>query len=635
MSATIDVVIDLSAWPVDGPDLDRLITQWAQPESLGTVARTVTGIIAPGRLREQSIHQRPGWNFLEADSPVAQVSEALQEADRYGSPLLLIRGPVDIGCEALGVLRQSLERDPMFGFALPRIGCVDRCCFLRLLRYGVGVPEWLPRRILPELPDTEVMGETVSPCLLIRTDIIANFGPLDCRFEAVAPAVLHYMASARRCGFRSVLSNRALVGMEGLQCTNQQAPISISARDDLLLHELVPDLERSWGEFRAGLWERFEKLSTVRFDSRSATARPSLLLDVRVGPFYNGTTQAILGTARGFKGLESDWEVALLANPRGAAFEQLEQMFQDSSVYTQVPDRPFTVALRPSQAWYMQDMVDLHSVSLFNVYLMLDTIGWDIVYTAPAHLDGNWRFLADHADGLLFDSEFTRQRFIERFPSGRRTPSLVTHFSTDPDEYVQVHEPPPAGRDGFVLVVGNHLDHKDVRQTVDALAAAFPFQHIKALGLASSTLPLVTALSSGHLSETEVHRLYCEAQLVVFPSFYEGFGFPIVTALAYGRTVLARRSALVEELAARCVRKGRLMVFNRREELVELVGRFVHGEEVPEYPLGLDGTKSQPRTWRDHAEDILQFVDRLVREPARSNWIAREHTVRQMLSYGT
>jgi glycosyltransferase involved in cell wall biosynthesis len=506
----------------------------------------------------------------------------------------------------------------MFGFAVPRVACMDRCCFVRLPRHGVGATEWLPRKILADLPDAELLVEVTAPCMLIGPQVSGNFGPLDRQFEGVPGAMLHFMASARRCGFRTVLSNRAVVGIDGLTCDAVDVrPVpGLSAGDQALLRQLVPDLERSWQEFRAGSWERFERLCTSIIDTPKAASRPSLLLDVRnVGPIYNGTTQAVLGTVKALKGLRPTWDVAILAQPEGAVFHDLERVCAGWPVYTSLPDGSFTVAFRPSQPWHIQEMVDLHNVSLFNAYLLPDTIAWDIAYLGPPHLEGVWQFLADHADALLFDSEFTRQRFVERFPTGCSVPTRVTHFSFDPHEYVRADVPGSEGDEESILVIGNHLDHKDVRNTVETLAAAFPFRRISALGPAPAVSPFVTALHSGSLPELELHGLYARAQYVVFPSFYEGFGFPIVTALAYGRTVLTRRSALVEELAAQCTPRGRLVLFERREELVELIGRLVHGEEVPEYPLGL--------------------LESLVREPSRSRWIARERAVRQLVSYRT
>jgi glycosyltransferase involved in cell wall biosynthesis len=634
----IDVFIDLSGSHLACPALRKVIARWGTPESLGAIARRVTGVVAPGTVPDEDLPRRSGWAFTESRSPVPELSAALAAAGRDKIPLLLVLGAVDVTCEAVGVLRRNLERDPMLGFAVPRIGCMERCCFARLSRHGVGAADWLPRRVLADLPDAELLVELAGPCMLIGPHVLGNFGPLERRFESIGGAMLHYMASARRCGFRTVLSNRAVVGIEGLTCaTRDVQPLpGLLDREQTLLRELVPDLERSWRESRAGSWERFERLCTSGIDTPQAASRPSLLLDARnLISVYNGTTQAILGTLKAFKELQPKWDVAILASPQGAMFHDLKRVHAGWPVYTALPEGPFTAAVRLSQPWHIQEMVDLHDVSLFNAYLMLDTINWDVAYSAPAELEGTWRFLADQADALLFDSDFTRRRFVERFPTGCSVPSLVTHFSFDPSEYARADAMNAAGGDEFILVIGNSLDHKDVRHTVETLASAFPFRRIKVMGPAQLASPFVTAHHSGEMPELEVHRLYAGARFVVFPSFYEGFGFPVVTALAYGRTVLARRSALLEEVAAQCDRRGRLVVFERREELVELIGWLVHGEPVPEYPLGLGRTNPRPRRWRDAAQDILGFVESLVREPSRSRWIARESTVRQLSSYRT
>jgi glycosyltransferase involved in cell wall biosynthesis len=474
--------------------------------------------------------------------------------------------------------------------------------------------------------------------MLINPQVLGNFGPLEREFEGIPAALLHYMAVARRCGFRTVLSNRAVVGIVNLTCDaiGVDTLPSVSARDHALLHKLVPELERSWQQFRGSSLERFEKVCTSIAGRPKGSTRPSLLLDMRnLTRTFNGTTQAILGTVKALKELEPEWDGAILAQPEAAVFHDLHRVYADWPVFTTPPDGPFTLALRPSQPWHIQEMVDLHNASLFNVYMLLDTIAWDITYPAPPHLEGTWQFLADHADALLFDSDFTRQRFVERFPAGRAVPGLVTHFSFDLSEYVRPDALNASGRDEFILVVGNSMDHKDVRRTVEALVSAFPYRRVHALGPVNIDSPFVTAQRSGELPELEMHQLYANARYVVFPSFYEGFGFPILTALAYGRTVLARRSALLEEVAAQCDRRGRLITFEGREELVELLGRLVHGYPVQDHPLGLGLANGRPKAWRDIARNTLVFLESVVRKPSRSRWIAREHTVRQLASYRT
>lgn len=621
----LDVFIDLTSFPVTPAILQGLgAADWNAPQA----PRRVTVAVGPGPLRAAP----PGWSVKETPGVIG-LKAALSAAGRGGAHLLVIVGVPDIEGEALSALRQALDRDPMFGFAVPRLGCAERCCVARLPKHGLGDTSWLPRRAVSELPATEVFVEIASPCVLVASRIAANFDP-DVEYQTTAAAMLAYMAAARRAGFRTVLCNRAVVGLQGITCaTTPVRPLPDPPQADRdRLAAAVPDLERAWREFRAGSWERFERLRQP--PSGDAHARWSLLMDMRnVGPTYNGTTHAAMSIAEALSRASGISGLALLATPQAAAFHEMAARFSGCQVYTDVPDRLFSATLRPSQPWTISEMVDLHRLALFNLYLLLDAISWDVVYPAPSHLDGTWQFLSEHADGLLFDSEFTRRRFVERFPAAGARPNLATLFSCDPADYVRRDvkkgsEPP------YILVVGNSLDHKDVRPTVAALASAFPFKPIKALGPADAASTFVTAHHSGRLTEQDVHALYANAEYVVYPSFYEGFGFPVVTALAYGRTVLTRRSSLVDELAAGCPPNGRLITFDRREELVDLLGRLVHGEAVPDQALGAARLNGRTRSWSDVAGEIVSFVDAVVEDPSASRWITREHAVQQLLAYG-
>src|SRR5262249_4933804 len=219
-----------------------------------------------------------------------------------------------------------------------------------------------------------------------------------------------------------------------------------------------------------------------------------------------------------------------------------------------------------------------------------------------------------------------------RFASSATVPGIVSHLSFDPADYI--HPGVESGESqGAILVIGNGYDHKDVGRTIELLADAFPFEPIVALGPAPAPTRRVTVLESGTLSATELHRLYAVARAVVFPSFYEGFGFPIVTTLAYGGTRLARNSGLVNEIAARCApHHGRIVAFDRREDMVELLGRLLHGESVPELPLGGMLADGRPKSWRDVGATIVSFVTDLSSDLSRSRWKARDHTIRQLLA---
>jgi len=162
---------------------------------------------------------------------------------------------------------------------------------------------------------------------------------------------------------------------------------------------------------------------------------------------------------------------------------------------------------------------------------------------------------------------------------------------------------------------------------------AFPFARIETLGPTRWRSPRVTSHKSGKLAELDVQRLYAGARLAVFPSFYEGFGLPVVTALAYGRTLLARESCLLDEVASRCQPRGRLIGYRQRDELVDQIGRLLHGEPVAEHSLGTALNGGSPRSWSDVGQHIDQFLRTLMSSASTEEWKRRDRAVRQALAY--
>jgi glycosyltransferase involved in cell wall biosynthesis len=582
---------------------------------------------------------RPLHVFVDLTAADARAcSEAMAAAGADRAPLLIVAGPLDVGPEAVLVMRQCLAGDPMLGAAIARTRCDSGCCLRTLPRNGLEAGGWMPRQTWAETSDTEIVPEYFDSnlLLLMAPDIVTEFGGLDDRFSTLPGALAYYLSRARRCGYRTIVANRAVAGLRGTKCAGENGTEPVDPRveaDRAVLRNLVPELERGWEESRAGSQARFETLHAHAAWTTQRAGRPSLLLDIRnVSAVHNGTSQAVLGCVRALKALEPRWDVGVLANPAAMTFHGLQRLCGRWPLFTEVPDRPFMAGLRLSQPWDIQEMIDLHHAALFNAYFMLDTIAWDIVYAAPRRQDGIWAFAADHADGFLFDSAFTEERFLARFERARTAARAVCHYPFDPADYRRADAARTAQSD-YLLVVGNEFDHKDVRRTVRLIAEAFPFQPIVAFGGDRDAWPNVRVVYAGSLPEAEVHRLYAGAACIVFPSFYEGFGFPVVTALAYGKTLVARESALLREIADRCaLGRGRLVTFGQRHELVGIIGALLHGDTVPHEPIG-NALSGEPRNWRDVARDIIAFLDDLVRAPQRSRWQAREHAVMQMLAF--
>jgi glycosyltransferase involved in cell wall biosynthesis len=100
--------------------------------------------------------------------------------------------------------------------------------------------------------------------------------------------------------------------------------------------------------------------------------------------------------------------------------------------------------------------------------------------------------------------------------------------------------------DGFVLHVGTVEPRKDVR----GLAAACEIAGVP-LVLAGATpagIAGIRARALGYVPREDLLALYGAARVVAYPSRYEGFGLPVVEAMACGAAVVASRVASLPEV---------------------------------------------------------------------------------------
>ena len=176
-----------------------------------------------------------------------------------------------------------------------------------------------------------------------------------------------------------------------------------------------------------------------------------------------------------------------------------------------------------------------------------------------------------------------------------------------------------------MLVVGNELDHKDVRQTVGLLSTAFPFQELVVLGV--------------RLEPSAILRSYPPAvcprrkSSVCIPAPGASSSRPFTKGLASRSSRLwrmgRRQGAPICSRDAHCG-SGRLIAFARRE-LVGIVGRLLRGEPVPTEPIGT--AAGQARRWMDVAEDVVSFMDSRLRPLSGVRWRERDHAVNQLLAF--
>jgi len=558
------------------------------------------------------------WHLaLDAD-PIAAANLSMSAAAAEGAPLLVLSGASSPSEQSLMAMARAIERDPYFAFVLPRVSAFGEE-FVAKLDADRGDPmlAMIPVNAIRALPELHLVPDQLSSAVLIRSEVVRDFEALDPEYSTLWGGIRDLIARARRVGFRCVVANRALVAVP-----DASVPRDSAAADLQQIHRRYPEVYGLDEEWKHAALHEYESL-LGRACSASSELRKTLLIDLSdLGASYNGTSEAVIGLLWGLKGCRSDWKISLLVSPEVARFHGFERDFPEfPSIWPDAFGR-FTAVFRPIQPWSLPQLERLHHLGLFNFVMMFDTILNEIHVGAPPGLDKVWELLAKTADGLLYISRFTRDRFRTRFPLDESVDECVSHLSFHPGDYC----PKPHGREGdFIFVVGNHYSHKWMEATIADLVDAFPYQRFNALGYDAPHIPQLSGLESGHAGQHAVDRLYSDARVIVYPSQYEGFGFPVIRGLSHGKTVIARSSELLEELAA-CYRgPGRLLAFETRTELVELLGRELHDLEVDPLPLGTElAPGAEPDSHVEIAARVLAFIENRTAKPSSSNWARRQ-----------
>ena len=171
-----------------------------------------------------------------------------------------------------------------------------------------------------------------------------------------------------------------------------------------------------------------------------------------------------------------------------------------------------------------------------------------------------WKFrqALREADRIIAISERTRQNILEL--GGQQYAdriqviyqSFAPHFSTDisSEEKARVRERYKLPQ-RFILNVGTIERRKNLALAVEAVELLPQDIHLVAVGRQTSyvrDLPHSDRLHLlGGISNRELAAIYALAEAFVYPSRYEGFGIPIIEAIAAGLPVVACTGSCLEE----------------------------------------------------------------------------------------
>ncbi len=232
------------------------------------------------------------------------------------------------------------------------------------------------------------------------------------------------------------------------------------------------------------------------------------------------------------------------------------------------------------------------------------------------------------ASGVITVSEYTKRDLLNYFPGLSAERVFVTYEAPSP-LFKQIEDPlvlqPVKDRYGlskpFVLFVGTLKPHKNLPVVVNALKILRDSkgiehelvlvgrkdpQHQTLLNLVARN-PFVRHL--GECADSDLRALYNLADVFVLPSYFEGFGLPVVEAMACGTPVISSdRSSLPEVVGS----AGALFNPDKVDALSDLLYNILTNQELRKNmsKMGLEQVKKF--SWRRTAEQTLKVYEKIL-----------------------
>ena len=237
------------------------------------------------------------------------------------------------------------------------------------------------------------------------------------------------------------------------------------------------------------------------------------------------------------------------------------------------------------------------------------------------------RRVCERSSALIAISECTKQDLIELMGVEPERIHVVypgQHLEGEPPQSDQIEAVLDRHRitRPYVLYVGSLGPHKNVTTLLRAYEQARLAKQTSAVLVFAGGIEwgdeTLTALQSskvtqdvivtGFVPDEDLPALYAGAELFVFPSLYEGFGLPVLEAMAHGKAVIVSNGGALPEVvgpAGICVNPHD--VDEWAEAMVQVLGQPSHREAMERASL----VRAKAYSWETSAATLAHVMERI------------------------
>lgn len=545
---------------------------------------------------------------------VKSVNKGLTLSKQRQAAAILVNSDTITYANTLAEMMAVLETDPQIGFVCPRSNNASISTFPQAPHNMSGIattPEvcykaW--ESVHHHLDRYTWSPTAVGFYMLIAPDVVLNFGTLDEEFGLGYEEENDMVMRAGKVGYRAVMANHAFAYHAG------------SA--SFMLHDLdlkgqqqgnLQKMNARHPEFLPLVWD-FEASADYRTELKIRQLVPTIEGKLKIalnlltfGKHHNGTSEHMMHFVRWCDKMAPDnFEIYAICEPSVAKFHGIDELkrIRVRKDY----EANYAISIFPGQPFDLHIVNVMEHLAPINIYGMLDVIALDCSHLRASNdLQALWAYIAEHANGLFFNSEFSELTFRNRFEREFNTPVYTKLLPTQVDAYKPRFGDVEKGRE-HVLVMGNHFPHKASEPVGAVIAKEMPNLSVVTLGGSTTTARNARILQSGVIPEDEMNDIFARASVVVLPSYYEGFGLSLLNALALGKPIVARDIPPTREILATYSHIKGVFLFRDNKEIPALIKKAISAETS-------SVVEKDSIDWDQWSKGLFDFCTGLIEQP--------------------
>ena len=226
------------------------------------------------------------------------------------------------------------------------------------------------------------------------------------------------------------------------------------------------------------------------------------------------------------------------------------------------------------------------------------------------------------ADHVICISKKTKEDLIKFYNISENKISVIylgsDHALTSPNKYEGLNKDKP-----YILYVGSREKYKNFQfflkgySLSERLKRDFNLVLFGGGKLSNKERKIISDLKIDHKNiihiggdDKKLYQLYKSSIIFIFPSIYEGFGLPLVEAMANGCPVICSKNKVFEEIAGDAVEYFDPTNLESFKEKVEDV--IYSNSRIKELKL-LGKSKSENYSWEKCANETLKIYSKFTR----------------------